>query len=135
MMKSPSVAAMTRTFRDLSAEQAGLIKRICRAVDDGNALESLLRAEVPSVCEETFAGQIATANRSWRRTYALRAVDVILGTHGVEDIGGAGDDVYSGPAYEYLNTGDTYAATLVYVKASDTLTIDSMGDIVERKDL
>lgn len=139
-MKCPSVATLTRTFRDLSAEQAGLIKRICRAADDGAELEALLTAECPQVFQRSdlqLGGipNMAHMDRAWLRTYALRALDCILDTHGVEAIVRESDSVYSAPFMEYLNTGDTYATTLLYFRDSDALRIGSWGDVVERMGL
>ncbi len=36
---------------------------------------------------------------------------------------------------KYINMGDTYAATLIYKRATDNLFISTWGDIVERERL
>lgn len=60
----------------------------------------------------------------------LHAIDEILGTFGVEPLGPV--DMRDGPPFEYCNTGDSYAATIIYSRESDTLRIGSWGDIAER---
>lgn len=122
-MKTPSVKNLCETFRDLTVEQAGLIKRIARAVDDPEALAEILGDS--SVIHD---------NKMWRRTRALAAIDRIVGTHGVEALSHPDDDgcFTLGPRWEYLNTGDTYAATLVYHRDADAIRIGSWGDIAER---
>lgn len=65
---------------------------------------------------------------SWqnRLECKLEALDRLLGTHGVELLCGSKSEIdyadsctgydssYTGPDVEYLNAGDTYAATLIY---------------------
>jgi hypothetical protein len=62
---------------------------------------------------------------------AMTALDALLGTHGVEYIGEV--DMRDGPPVEYLNTGDTYAPTLIWyrdrVRPWD---VQSWGDVAER---
>jgi len=70
----------------------------------------------------------------WNGHYAaLCAIDKILGMHGVEALGPS-EYEYGPPPYEYLNAGDTYATTLIYKRATDTLFIGCYGDVVERED-
>ncbi len=146
-MKTPSVKSMTDAFRDLTPAQAGLIKRIARATpsgpcsapggpDDGARLHDLLYAECPEALRS--GGQLENirwCNVGWLRAYALRAMNIILGTHGVECLTREQEsDCFTlGPAYEYLNTGDAYAATLVYHRDSDAIRIGSWGDIAENE--
>ena len=65
---------------------------------------------------------------------ALHAIDQLVETYGVEPLRDPADgdfDHDGAPAYEYLNTGDTYAATLLYSRDDDTLSIGSWGDVAE----
>lgn len=60
----------------------------------------------------------------------MLACDALLGTHGIESIGEV--DSHKGPPIEYLNTGDTYAATLVRFRDRHRpYAVTSWGDIVE----
>ena len=59
------------------------------------------------------------------------ALDSLLGTHGVEHLGDV--DMRHGPPVEYLNTGDTYAATLVWYRdRKREWSVESWGDVAER---
>ena len=60
---------------------------------------------------------------------AMHVLDAMAGTYGVEAI--EGDSVFW-PAAEYLNTGDTYRATLVYDFARDRFSVESWGDWLEK---
>jgi hypothetical protein len=62
---------------------------------------------------------------------ALREMDKILDMHGVEALGPRHYDYFKPSPYEYLNAGDTYATTLIYDRAKDTLSIGCYGDVVE----
>ena len=130
-MRSPSVKALTATF-SLDAKDARLIKKLAQAANCEEDLAPLIekccpetRAYVQSMYSSPYRSQM------WRTTVALHAMDAILGTHGVEALGGSGREGYA-PPYEYLNAGDTYATTLIYKRATDTLSIGSWGDIAER---
>ena len=131
-MKTPSVKALRATFRDLTAEQASLIKRLAAARDDREALATILESE----CPVTWAYLRSCYNdplssRMWRTTMVLHAIDTIVGTCGVEALGDGEGPSYA-PPFEYLNAGDTYAATLVYKRASDRLFVGCWGDVAER---
>lgn len=57
------------------------------------------------------------------------ALNHAAGTHGIEAVWHAGDT--DAPAFEYLNTGETYAPTII--RWSDgRYRVASFGDIVER---
>ncbi len=58
----------------------------------------------------------------------MQRIDRILGTHGVE-YQSAGSNKRS-PAFCYLNSGDTYAVTIL--KINGRFKIGTWGDIVER---
>lgn len=66
-----------------------------------------------------------------RHAAVMTALDALLGTHGVESLGDV--DMRGGPPVEYLNTGDTYAATLVWYRdRARPWAIESWGDVAER---
>lgn len=133
-MRCPSATRLVEAFRDLDRKQADLIRRIAHATDDRHALASLIERECPDThayarwCyNDPFDSQI------WRVTMAMHAIDRVLGTHGVEGLGPPRSGDYA-PPFEYCNAGDTYAATLIYTRATDTLRIGCWGDIVEKHD-
>lgn len=130
-IKMPSATRLMSTF-GISRADANLLRSIGHAVDNADTL----RANIDLSCPET-AAYVRTlysdpyTSHMWRVTVALHAMDVILGTHGVEALGGSSDSVKA-PPFEYLNAGDTYATTLVFCRASCTITIATWGDIAER---
>ena len=131
-MKIPSATRLTETFRDLTRENALLMRRIAHACDDATALASIIEKHVPathayarSCYRDPYASQV------WRVTMALHAIDQLLGTYGVEALTRKDDSCYGPPSHEYLNAGDTYATTLVYYRDADALRIGTWGDIVE----
>ena len=131
-MISPQAKKLRDTF-NLDAAQAKLIKDLCAARDDRDALETLIEAKCPATHKYALSCHNSPYDWvMWRTTLVLHAIDCILGTSGVEAIGGEGT---SAPPYEYCNAGDTYATTLVYKRASDRLFIGNWGDIVEREGL
>lgn len=67
-----------------------------------------------------------------RAEMVMCAANEILETHGVEAIQGEWVDHYNQDIrYTYCNTGDTYAATLIYDTAKDRYLLGSWGDLVE----
>ena len=79
---------------------------------------------------EALARQLNSVGGARRVEKAMRDADKILGTHGVEAVFEEGD--YDGDAaMTYLNTGDTYAMTLVYDVGEDELYVSTWGDWVE----
>ncbi|MBK6906321.1 MAG: hypothetical protein IPH08_04130 [Rhodocyclaceae bacterium] len=60
-------------------------------------------------------------------------LDSMANTHGVECIwtDGRQDDSRYGPRYLYLNTGDTYADTLLVDRDTGRVWVGSWGDLVE----
>lgn len=133
-MQVPSTNAL-QTQLGLTRDQASLIRALGHAAGehDGERLRELVEKHVPAT-EKYVRSMYSDPYHSsmWRVTVALHAMDQIMGTHGVEALGPPDDRDGYAPPYEYLNTGDTYAATLIYKRASDALRIGSWGDIVER---
>lgn len=131
-MRSPSIQRLLAEFPRLSRGEANLIKQLASAVDNPDALSQLVDNYLPKTARYVRSLYSDPYNsRMWRRTVALEAMDEIMGTHGVEalgpNVGGPNP-----PPYEYLNTGDSYAATLVYTRKTDTLSIGDWASIVER---
>lgn len=60
----------------------------------------------------------------------LEELDELAGTRGVEFIPRGTNS--KSPGFSYLNTGETYAITLLYFPASRTWRVGSWGDVVER---
>jgi len=133
-MKAPTLENLLSSFRDLTREQARLIRKLAHSVDDREALAALIEAS----CPETHAYARSCYSDPydsgmWRRTMALHAIDRILGTCGVEALGPTDDHrVGYAPPFEYCNAGDTYATTLIYKRDSDRLFVGCWGDVVER---
>lgn len=132
-MRAPTVARLVATFRDLDRKRANLIRRIAHACDDRDRLATLIERECPDT--HAYARRCyhdPYASHMWRVTMALHAIDRVLGTYGVEPLRRTDDSPMGAPSHEYLNAGDTYAATLIYHRDADALRIGCWGDIVER---
>jgi hypothetical protein len=130
-MRCPSTKRLRATFPNLQRGQATLIRRLAHDVHHRDTLRNTIEAR----CPKTHAYALSCYNDPydggmWRRTMMLHAIDEILGTCGVEALGPV--DMHKGPPFEYCNTGETYAATIVYSRDSDMLRIASWGDVAER---
>lgn len=131
-MRCPSTPNLMSRL-NLTPEQAKLVRALARATDDGEVLSTLVEGSYPktaSYVRSMYSDPYHS--HMWRVTVALHAMDEVVGTSGVEALGPGDSDSMRPPPYEYLNTGDTYAATLVYRRKTDSLSIDSWGDIAER---
>ncbi len=131
-MRSPSASIMVR---DLGIERSAalLCKRICRAVDSRDALSRIVEKHCPATAAWIRACyHDPTARAFSRREVVLAALDEIIGTCGVEALGPSDNDPHYVPRYSYLNTGDSYAATLVYKRDTDHIYVSSWGTIAER---
>lgn len=130
-MRAPSINVLRETFR-LDSSQAKLVRAFAKAADDGDELRNLVDAHAPKTARYVRSMYSDPYRSSmWRTTVALHAINEIVGGYGVE---GLGPDVGgpTPPPYEYINAGDTYATTLIYRRKTDTLSVGSWGDIVER---
>ena len=131
-MRAPSTKTLLSEFRQLSPEDARLIRALASAADDGEKLKKLVEKSAPGT--ELYVRSMHSDpyySRLWRNTVALHAIDKIMGTHGVEGLGPQRARDYA-PAYEYLNTGDTYASTLIFDRDKDRLFVGSWGDVAEK---
>lgn len=64
-------------------------------------------------------------------TLALEACNELLGTFGVEYLRSREDTIREALGVDYLNTGETYAATLSYDNRTDLWRVCSLGSYVE----
>ena len=131
-MRAPSAKTLLSEFKQLSAEDAKLIRSIAGAADDGEKLKELIDARVPATA--SYVRSLHSdpyRSRLWRNTVALHAMNELLGTYGVEGLGPTRGGDYA-PPYEYLNAGDTYTGTLIYDRDRDRLFVGSWGDVVEQ---
>jgi hypothetical protein len=69
-------------------------------------------------------------NRPGEVALILSALNDVLGMYGVEGLGKNDCHPYN-PPFEYLNTGDSYATTIVYKSTTDHFFISSWGDVAE----
>ena len=132
-MRAPSSQNLQSRL-GLTSEQAKLVRALAHAANDGEVLAALVEGSVPKTAE--YVRRMHSSpydSHMWRVTVALHAMDVVVGTFGVEPLGPTSGPSYA-PPYEYLNAGDTYATTLVYRRKTDNLFISTMGDIVEKYD-
>lgn len=122
---------MMETF-GISSEDANLIRKLAKHVDDAEKLEEIVNEHCPKTADYVRRMHSSPyGSHMWRVTVALDAMNHIIGAYGVEGLGSGSGPSYA-PPYEYLNMGDTYAATLIYKRSSDTLSIGNWGDIAER---
>jgi hypothetical protein len=105
-----------------------------RTAGDENCTKALaiIRGEVdPLTVDAAVQLERQCYNPPGRHYLTMTALDSLLGTCGVEYLGDV--DMRDGPPVEYLNTGDTYAPTLVWhrdrVRPWD---VQSWGDVAER---
>ena len=89
-----------------------------------DALGDDYRRSPEAACRKALRITRSLKNRPNRR---LRAIDRLLGMHGIERIHEKNGEL----AFTYANSGDTYAATVI-LYASGTFRVTSWGDIVER---
>jgi hypothetical protein len=92
-------------------------------------LERILGNESPAGDLDALAKTLGRA-RGWRGAErAMEEADQVLKTFGIEAIYEEGE--YGDPVALYLNTGDTYAATIVYDVENDELYVGDWGGFVE----
>lgn len=130
-MRAPSTKTLLSALPQLTPNEAKLIRSIAGATADSEKLRRLIDTNVPGTARYALSLHGDPYPRQfWRNTIALHAMNEILGTHGVEGLGPLRPGDYA-PPYEYLNAGDSYAATLIYDRKRDHLFVGSWGDLVE----
>jgi len=126
-MRAPSSKRL-QDEPNLTPQEARLIRKFAKAADDPDEIDDLVDFDVVLVTWEIMSKMYHRPDSTY---VALLAMDDIMHTYGIETI--PGDlDFDESPDYEYLNAGDTYAATLIYNIRTDTLRISTIGDILER---
>ena len=106
----------------LATAQPWEVNAALAAIPEG-MLEDDYRANPEAACK-TALRFTRGIRRDSRR---LRAIDRLLGNHGVEPVRLRNGEC----AFTYSNTGDSYAATVILF-ASGAFRVSSWGDIVER---
>jgi hypothetical protein len=101
---------------------------------DGNVSSSIEALPYDTLGDDYKSNPEAACRKALRLTAAiakpsrrLRAIDRLLGMHGVESVRFRNGE----HAFSYANTGDSYACTVVLF-ASGAFRVTSWGDIVER---
>jgi hypothetical protein len=96
-------------------------------------LHAVLKGDDDTIDDVLGPSNVLTyqGGRARTRGLAIQAADKLLDTHGVEEArrGGMYSDEPSSHDFEYLNTGDTYAPTLLF--RGRRVWISSWGDEVE----
>lgn len=103
--------------------------------DTAETVRGLIRGDVPTLDAERFPKSNAYFSRCYntlpRLARILECLNELLEMHGVEAIG----EVRTyGPPAEYLNAGDTYAATLVFDHLAGNFKLTSWGDWLEKNE-
>ena len=90
-----------------------------------NALGEDYRADPEKACRKALRLTLSMAHKPIRR---MRAIDQLLGMHGVEGLCTTNGE----HAFSYANAGDTYACTVI-LWASGKFQVSDWGTIVERR--
>ena len=117
-MNLPSVKTLDRAFPGKGAELRALLKSSA-AVREHPAAVSLARQ-----CYNP-------PELAYMRLTALNAIAETCGIEAVWREGESASDCTSSPAFEYLDTGDTYALTIIRWR-NGRYAVASWGDIVEK---
>ncbi len=124
-MKIPTLARMIETF---GTEQGTTAYRLMKYRG-----ECYMHPDVVSWAQSCYHDP--RVNPQAYGSCLMLALNAVLGTFGVEAIRGRHVDNYHGDIQaEYLNTGDTYAVTLLLDHERDTILITSWGDWVEQNE-
>lgn len=131
-MRCPSTERL-QTILKLSATQAKKIREIAKAASSESELRALIErahpktaAYVRSMRSDPYDGGM------WQTTVALDAINNVMEGNGVADFGAEGSWRHSeGPPREYISMGDMYLTTLIYTRATDSLSIGNPGKLVE----
>lgn len=109
----PSVKTLHPVFGDRSQEARDLLKED-RNPEDYKSVKQWIKQ----------------CHHKPRKTELLmEALNEVAGTCGVEPIW-LEDDI-TWPTFDYLNTGDSYATTLIFNRVDMTVQVTSVGDLME----
>lgn len=130
--RAPSIKTLTSTFRDVDSARAKLIRRAIK-IEGYEKLMVFCETHCPKATEQ-FRKFYNMPSKGQIRAYVL---DELLGTYGVEYLlktseGLAGHCSMTSDKLicTYLNSGDTYAATLLEFRGR--WQVGCWGDIAER---
>lgn len=131
-MRCPSVKRLVAHFPNLTPKDARLIRKLAKV--PAVKLAEVIQEHCPKTHEwirSCYGSPLDTFD--WRTHTRLRAIDEVMGTYGVEALGPEPSNPSTWHPFEYLNTGDTYNATLIYSRQNGAhhLFISSWGDVVE----
>ena len=105
------------------------------SAETANIVRGLIRGEIRTLDAERFPQSNAyfasCYNRPSRLARIMECLNEVLGMGGVEAIGDA--QTY-GPPAEYLNAGDTYAATIIFDHMAGNFKLTSCGDWLENNE-
>ena len=119
-MKTAASVKTLQTIKDVTPEDARLIRRIWKARSLAE-LDRILKG--PTLAADTYARPDGVA---MLRDEKMAAVDRVLNTHGVEYLGRM---KRTGAHVDYCNAGDPYATTVLFI--GDRLAVGCWGDLVE----
>lgn len=105
------------------------------SAETAETVRGLIRGEIRTLDAERFpqsnAHFASCYNRPSRLARILECLNELLEMHGVEAIG---DSQTYGPPAEYLNAGDTYAATIIFDHMAGNFKVDTWGDWLEKNE-
>lgn len=113
-MRLPTIQTLAAVFGDRAHEARELLEKKRKTTD----------------YESVRVWEAQSFNRPRYTERLMCALNEIAGALGVDALFKATDA--NQPVYEYLNMGDSYAATLVFNREAHTIRVASIGDILER---
>lgn len=112
--------------------QKALISSLNIAAEQATTVRGLIRGEICTRDTEKFPKSNSYFSKCYhepcRLARILECLNECIGAHGVECIGEA--RTY-GPPAEYLNTGDTYSATILFDHIAGNFKLTTWGDWYE----
>ena len=120
--KAPSIKSLVSSL-GITEDKAKLVRSIIKG-------ETKLRDLPPEHFPSTNAWIDSCHNIPPNREIRLEALNELIGGYGVEAIGDCNCYPPNIKA-EYINTGDTYSATILRVNATGTYRLTTWGDFVE----
>jgi hypothetical protein len=119
--KAPSITRLVSGL-SITPEQAATIR-------------GLIQGTIRTIGNEQFPASnqwfSSCYNQPRRIDRILACINEVMSGHGVEAIWGS--DAYW-PAADYINTGDTYSATILFNRESSAFQLTTWGDFFERNE-
>jgi hypothetical protein len=122
VIRGPSIKTMREAWPE---SQYGITATQIKALKDCMTGERSSK----SLCDELGINRTYLLERFQR---ILAIADKFMNCHGVEYIKSSTDTMHASEGLEYVNTGDTYRATLIYDCLSECFYAKCWGDIVEK---